>query len=237
VQRFPEVLQQVKTICHLDGRGRALASPLGIGARSLPGDHLDSRMLLEPGGEGRSGALREERHRLVALQVHQDRAIRVACAQREIVHAQRRGRGKRRDRQPAEPAPQRVPAHCQPPAPAQAPSALSSQGHAEVHATLGGPQRASGPGSGHRGETCGKNAAAAVAIAAEPLADAQLQAHAVLRPRQIGQSPFIGTVDAMRRCRTERTWCGGRCRTHRDGDLCRGVVDVTGGEAQGGGIG
>jgi hypothetical protein len=53
---------------------------------------------------------------------------------------------------------------------------------------------ASGPGGGHGGQAFGEDAATAVWIVAKPLADAQLQAHALLRPRQIGNGAFIGVA-------------------------------------------
>jgi hypothetical protein len=71
LQRFCEVLQQVKTIRHLDGRGRALARTLGIRARPIPGAHLHPGMLAEPLGDRLGGPLREQGHGLPALQVHQ----------------------------------------------------------------------------------------------------------------------------------------------------------------------
>ena len=91
VQRFPEILQQMKAVRDLDGLGRALARPLSIGGRPIAGDHGYSRMLLEPLGEGRCGAIREERHGLAALQIDQDGAIGVPFPEGEVVHTQHGG--------------------------------------------------------------------------------------------------------------------------------------------------
>ena len=68
---------------------------------------------------------------------------------------------------------------------------------------------------------------AAVAVAAKPLADAELQAHTVVRPGQIGQGAFVVAVDTARRCGAERTRRGGLRRAHGEGDLGRGVIDRT----------
>ncbi len=41
----------MEPIGHLDGGWRPLARPVGVGATSIPADHLDIRMQLQPGGE------------------------------------------------------------------------------------------------------------------------------------------------------------------------------------------
>ena len=64
-------------------------------------------------------------------------------------------------------------------------------------------------------------------MAAQPLTDAQLEAHVVRRPGQIGAGPFLVTVDALRWGGAQRTQRHGLGRSHREGDLRRGVVDVT----------
>jgi hypothetical protein len=122
-------------------------------------------------------------------------------------------------------------AHREAPALAEAHPSLAPQGEAHGHHVLGQPQGASGPGGGHGRQAFGKDAAATGAIAAEPLADAELEAHAVHRPRQIGQGPFITAVETARRDGAEGTGHAGLRRAHQERDLRRGVVDVTGGEA------
>src|SRR6266446_9837175 len=74
------------------------------------------------------------------------------------------------------------------------------------------------------------------AIAAEPLADVELEAHAVRGPRQIGQGSFVTAVDTPRRYGTQRTGHARLRRVHQEGNLRRRGVDVTGGEAQRGRI-
>ena len=174
VQRFPEILQQMKAVRDLGGRGRPLARALGIGGRAIACDHLHTRMLPEPLRHGLGGAIREQRHGLATLQIDQHGAIGLAFPQGEIVHPEHRGGRQRRDRQPAEQAQQRVPAHRQAPALAEAHPGLAPQGEAHVHQALGQPQGAPGPGGGHGGQPFGEDAATTVTIAAEPLADAQL---------------------------------------------------------------
>ena len=77
-------------------------------------------------------------------------------------------------------AQQGVPAHREAPALAEAHPGLAAQGHPEVDEALGEPQGAPRPGSGHGGQPFGEDAATTGAIAAKPLADAQLEAHAVV---------------------------------------------------------
>ena len=114
---------------------------------------------------------------------------------------------------------------------------LAPEGDAEGDQALGQPQRAPRPGGGHGGQPFGEDAAGAGAMAAKPLPDPQLEAHAVLRPGQIGQGALVVAVDALRRGGAERTRHRGLGRPHGEGDLCRGVIDGTRLEAQRGRIG
>ena len=73
-------------------------------------------------------------------------------------------------------------------------------------------------------------------MAAHPLADAQLEAHAVVCPRQIGQGPCVPAVETPRRDSTQGTGHAGLRRAHQEGDLCCGGVDVTGSQMERRGI-
>ena len=171
-------------------------------------------------------AIREERHGLAALQIDQHGAIGLAFPQGEIIHPEHRGGGQRRDRLPAEQAQQRVPAHRQAPALAEAHPGLAPQGEAHGHQALGQPQGAPGPGGGHGGQPFGEDAAATVTIAAEPLADAQLEAHAVLCPRQIGQGPCVTTVDTPRRAWRTADRARWACVERTSSVICAAVVST-----------
>ena len=111
------------------------------------------------------------------------------------------------------------------------------ESHPEGDQALGEPQRAPGPGSGHRRESFGEDAATTVAIAAKPLAHAELEAHAILRPGQVGEGALIMTVDTPRWCGAEWTWHTGLRRGHEQGDLRRSGIDVTRVDVQRGRIG
>ncbi len=138
----------------------------------------------------------------------------MAFPQREVIHTEDRGGRQRRDRQAPEQAQQGVPAHRQAPLVAQTPPGLTPQSHAECAKALGEPVGAPGPGGGHGGQPFGEDAAAAVAITSKPLADAQLESHVVIRPRQISEGAFVTAVDAARRYRAKWTRHTGLRRVH-----------------------
>ena len=73
-------------------------------------------------------------------------------------------------------------------------------------------------------------------LPAKPLADAQLEAHPILRPGQVRQGAPIVTMDAPRWGGAQRTGGAGLRRLHAQGDLRRGVIDLTRLEAQHGRI-
>ena len=129
-----------------------------------------------------------------------------------------------------------VPAHYQVPLVAKLHPGCPPQGHAEGAQAMGQPQGTPGPGGGHRRQPFGEDAAVAAAIAAKPLADAELKAHAVMRPREVGQGALIVTVHALRRSGAQRTGRRRLRRAHPQRDLCRGRVDLTRVEAQRGRI-
>ena len=92
VQSFSEILQQMKAVRDLGGRGSPLPSAVSIGARPIACNHLDPRMLSEPVRDGLGCPIREQRHGPAARQVYQDRAVDLAFAQGELVHPQLAGR-------------------------------------------------------------------------------------------------------------------------------------------------
>ena len=130
-----------------------------------------------------------------------------------------------------------MPAHHEIPRVAEAHAGLASQSNAERHEALGQPQRASRPGSRHGRQAFGEDAAAAATIATKPLADTQLKAYTIRRPRQVRQGPLVVTMDAPGRGGAQRTGRAGLGRLHGEGELRRGVVDLAGFEVQQGRIG
>lgn len=109
--------------------------------------------------------------------------------------------------------------------------------HAEGDQALGEPQGAPCPGGDDGGQPFGEDAAVTGAIAAKPLADAELEAHPILRPGQVRQGAPIVTMDAPCWGGAQRTGGVGLRRLHAQGDLRRGVVNLAGLEVQHGRIG
>jgi len=91
-QRLGQVLQQVEAVRDLHRPGCAMACALGKGARPVARDHLDTRVLAQPRGQGVRLAAGQQRHRAMPFEVHQHGAVGVALAQSPIVNAEH-GRG------------------------------------------------------------------------------------------------------------------------------------------------
>ena len=231
------VLQERATVGDREGRGGALPGALRRGVGAVTRDDLQPRRRPAPRRHGGGGALGQERHGVGALEIAPDGARGRAVPQGQIVHPTHGRGGGRRDGEPAQPTPQGLPAHREGPALTAAHTGLPPSGHAEGHDTLGEPQGAPRPGRRHDGQPCRAAAATAVARAAKPLADAALEAHVVLRPRQIGQGPCVTAVDTPRRESAEGTWDTGLRRVHAQGALRRSGLDVTRVEAPRGRIG
>ena len=89
---------------------------LGVGTGPVPADHLDSRVFLQPGGEGRHLAVGQQVDRPPAGHVDHDAAVDVAAAQREVVDPEHREGRDLHVRQAPEQAQQAVSAgrHAQP---------------------------------------------------------------------------------------------------------------------------
>jgi hypothetical protein len=221
-----EIAQKMKPIGDLRRRGGSLTRSICIGGRAVACDHLDPRVVLEPLRQRGTLAVWEERDRLVAFQVHKDSAIRAAFPERPIIHAQDAGRRQVRLWLPAQQAEERVPADPQAPRVAQANPRCPAQRHAEGTEALGEPQRAPGPGGRHGGQAFGEDAAVTGAVTAKPPADAQLEAHAVVGPRQVGQRAVVAAVDTSGYGRAEWTGHAGLRRSHPQSDLRRGSIDM-----------
>jgi hypothetical protein len=158
----------VEAIRHLGRRRCPVPGAVGIGFGPIPRAHLHARVGLEPLGERVALAVRQQGDGLAAFQVHEDGAIGVAFPQRPIIDAQDAGRGKVRRRLPAQ---QRVPADPQVPGVTEPHTGVAPEGKAQRGQALGEPQRAPRPGSRHGRQPFGEDAAATVAIAAQPFAD------------------------------------------------------------------
>jgi hypothetical protein len=88
VQRRAGILDQMKTISHLDGIGRSSPRSIGVSLRSIAYDHLHTGMLAQPVSQGLGFASGQEVNRLAPFQVDQDGGIGLAPAQRQIIDSQ-----------------------------------------------------------------------------------------------------------------------------------------------------
>ena len=85
---FGQVVPQVPPVGDLDGQRRAFGCAFCIASAAVAADDLDTRVGVQPGAEGFGRAFGEHVHWPAGLDVHQDRAVDVPLAQREIIHTQ-----------------------------------------------------------------------------------------------------------------------------------------------------
>ena len=227
----------MEAIRHLGRRRRPVSGTVGIGFRAIPRDHRNAGGCLEPLRARVARAVREQGDGLAAFQIKEHGARGRAFAQGAIVHPQPAGRGDVRQRLLAPQAPECVPAHPQVPLVAKLHPGCALAGAAQRDQALGEPAGASSPGGRPRGQAFGTDAATAGAIAAQPLAHAEREAHAILRPGQVGEGALIRTVDTPRWCGAEWTGHTGLRRGHAQRALRRSGIDVTRVEVQRGRIG
>ena len=195
LQGLGEIAEEVKPIGDLRGGGGPLPCPVGIGGRAIARDHLDPRMLPKPLCQGLGRTIREQRHRLPALQIDPHRPLGLAFPQGEIVPPKHRRGGECRHRVSASLAQQGGPAHRDVPGVAQTHAGPAPERQTEGHEALDEPQCTPGPGRGHSGQPFGEDPAWAGSVLAKPLAHPQLQAHAVMGPGQIGQRALVAAME------------------------------------------
>jgi hypothetical protein len=227
-QGVPEMLAQMDAIRALGGGGSPLAGALGRGAPAVPGDHLAPGLSLEPLGDGLGVPLRQERDGLAAFASNAHRAIRLACAARDIVPPKDRGGGSLWPRELAQDAPPRVPTPRHVPGVAQQRAGPPPERQTKGDQALDPPPRPPGPRRGHRREPFREEAAPTGKVCTTPCADTSRQAHTIRCPRQIGQRAAVAAMDARGRHSADRTRHNGLGGGHRDGEQRRGGVETPG---------
>ncbi len=78
-----QVDQQMIAISDLNRLWSALFERLRVRTGTIATHHLDPRMRLQPGNDGRGFAIRQQINRTVALQIHQYSAVAVAFFQHQ----------------------------------------------------------------------------------------------------------------------------------------------------------
>jgi hypothetical protein len=88
IERGADVLAQVKPVCYLHRSGCTASPSVGIGFGAIADQDLDARMRLEPGHQWLSLARLQHVDGHVSLEVDQQRAVRVASMECEVIHAE-----------------------------------------------------------------------------------------------------------------------------------------------------
>jgi hypothetical protein len=83
-----EILDEVEAVRYLDDIGRRFPYGIGVLAAAVPADHLDSRMLREPPGEGVRAAVRQNANQHVTFEIYQYRSPATSAPEGEVVHTQ-----------------------------------------------------------------------------------------------------------------------------------------------------
>jgi hypothetical protein len=226
LQGFPEMLEQMEAIRDLGGGGSPLAGALGRGVPAVPCDHLAPGMFLEPLGDGLGVPLRQASEGLAAFEIHEPRAIRLAVAEREIVHPKDRGSGSLGPSELAPDAQPRVPTRRHAPGVAQQPAGPPPERQTKGDQALDEPPRPPGPRRGPRREPFREDAAPTGKVCTTPCADTSLPAPTRRCPRQIGQRAAVAAMDARGRHSADRTRPNGLGGGHRDGSQRRGGVET-----------
>lgn len=85
LHRLGEVAEQVPGVRYLLGLRSPAAGAFGVGTGPVPADHFDLRVIAKPGGQRLGVPARQHVDRAPLFQVHQDRGVRLALTQREVV--------------------------------------------------------------------------------------------------------------------------------------------------------
>ena len=82
----------------MDGTGRTAPTAVGVAGAPVAGDHLDTGVGLQPGGEAVRLAVGQQVNDGTAFQVHEDRAVALPSFPRPVVHPEHAWRrvGRRR---------------------------------------------------------------------------------------------------------------------------------------------
>lgn len=131
LQRVRQIAHQMPAVGTLDDARCPLPRTIRIGWGTVPGDMFHAGMLAQPGRERCGRAVREQIDNVVALVVHQDRAVGMTPPQGEVIHPQHAGRGPGRDRSPPDQPQDRRPAGRNPQAGEQAAPTCATDDHPE----------------------------------------------------------------------------------------------------------
>ena len=86
--RGGETVPQVPPVTDLHRGRQSIGDGLRVGRGSVPAHDLHPGVGVQPGDEGRGGAIREHVHPAVGDRVDEDGGVTVPAPQREVIHAQ-----------------------------------------------------------------------------------------------------------------------------------------------------
>ncbi len=194
LERVADVLGQVEAVGHLRRARRALPPTLGVGPAAIAADDLDAGVLDQPRGEGRGAAVGQEVDWSATLEVHQDRAVRLAAPHRPIVHAEDARRRSGGQRGGVDGPQERVGACHQTEGGEQARTGFAAEGEGDRGEDGGEAGGAPRVGRDHRRHALGKGPPRAGRRPAIEAPELEVQADREPLPGEIGEPPTLAAV-------------------------------------------
>ena len=176
--------------------GGAFRRRLGVGRRTVPADHLDPGMGLEPRRHGVRVAVGEQVDDVTAFQVHDDGAVTLPLAPRPVIDPHDPRGPCRLVLEPLDPPQQCIGAGGHRHACGEAGAGLTAQGRADVRLGLPEPVGGPCPRCGEPREALGEDASWAVGLWAHEAADGDLKPHAPAETGQVVEPAGVPAVHA-----------------------------------------
>jgi hypothetical protein len=218
-EHLGEIVQQVPAVRDLLGIGSALANPVGVRTGAVARDDLWAGMGDQPLGEPGGEAVREQVHHRPAFEVDEDSAIGVAFTQRPVIDAEHPWGRARGEWGAAEEVQQRGGARGKAQPTYQPCAGFAPERYGEQVEDLGESHGAPRIRDGDVRQPLGEDVPGTGRTTAAELADGEVELHAVLAPRQVGQGAGVEAVNALGQHTAERAGNG-----RPGGDQGRGDV-------------
>jgi hypothetical protein len=202
-----EVAQEMPPIADLDGIRSPTADAVGIAAGAITGNDLSTGMILQPGRNRVTLAVRQQVDRPVALQIDDDGAVALAAPPGPVINADDARRRSRFNRRGPDQAQQGVAAdrHGEPVRQAGARFTAGMQSYAALR--FGEADGPPNPGQGHFRQLFSKDPARAPASGAAKAADLKIEMADPTLPGKIPKMPDVSAVDAARTAAAQGTGC------------------------------
>jgi hypothetical protein len=187
--------EEVEAVGNLDRAWRPLAGTVGQRATAVPADHLDTRVLTQPGRERPRGRLRQQVDGPVAFVIDQDQAVLPTATMRPLIDAEDawRAGGKRFGSLPHQPQ-QRHPAGAQVQAPDQPGTRPTAERQADRLQERRQEAATASVGGDQRRQPLAEDAAWAPGEDAAKAARGHVEQHTRSTPAQVGDVPLVAAV-------------------------------------------